>query len=345
MPEQLVEIATRFWSTICEMAPFLIFGFIIAGALSVFVSADWIQRNLGRGRIAPVVKAAAFGVPLPLCSCSVIPVAASLRRHGASRGATTAFLISTPQTGADSIFATFSLLGWVFAVFRPIFALISGILGGTLVAVTGNADRQGGGEGEPTECTGACCTARGGRKIVAALQYGLIVLPRDIGKALTIGLIAGALITVYVGGNDYFSRSVPPGPPQILLMMLVGMPLYICATASIPIAAGLILAGVSPGAAFALLITGPATNAAAIAAIWKVLGPRTCLIYLGTMMVSAFVGGMLLDRLVSIDQVRNMMMHHDSLPWWKHAAGVALMGLLGAAAFRRTGRKNDQPPT
>ena len=342
MPEQLTDIATQFWSTICEMAPFLLFGFLAAGVLSVLVSADWIQRHLGRGRIAPVIKASAFGVPLPLCSCSVIPVATSLRRHGASKGATTAFLISTPQTGVDSIFATFSLLGWVFAIFRPIAALISGVLGGGIVALTGNSN-QGGGEPEQDECTDACCTAQGSGKIVAALQYGLLTLPRDIGKALLIGLIAGALIAVYVGGNDYFSQAVPPGPVQILVLMLVGIPLYICATASIPIAAGLILAGVSPGAAFAMLMTGPATNAATIVTIWKVLGPRTCLIYLGTMMVSAFVGGMLLDRLVSLGDVQQMMMHHASLPWWKHASGVVLIGVLGVGAFWRPDRKADQP--
>ncbi|MDP6543698.1 MAG: SO_0444 family Cu/Zn efflux transporter [Phycisphaerae bacterium] len=345
MLEQFVDIAAQFWSTIGEMAPFLLFGFLAAGVLSVLVSADWIQRHLGRGRIAPVIKASAFGVPLPLCSCSVIPVATSLRRHGASKGATTAFLISTPQTGVDSIFATFSLLGWMFAIFRPIAALISGVLGGGIVAVTGNSDHPGG-DAELPECTDACCTAQGGGgKIVAALQYGLLVLPRDIGKALLIGLIAGALITVYIGDNNYFSQIVPPGPMQILVLMLVGIPLYICATASIPIAASLILAGVSPGAAFAMLMTGPATNAATIVTIWKVLGPRTCLIYLGTMMVSAFVGGMLLDQLINLGDMQQMMMHHHGvLPWWKHASAVALIGILGVGTFWRPDRKADQPP-
>lgn len=344
MPEQLIKIATEFWGTIGEMAPFLLFGFLAAGTLSVLVSADWIQRHLGRGRIAPVIKASAFGVPLPLCSCSVIPVATSLRRHGASKGATTAFLISTPQTGADSIFATFSLLGWTFAIFRPIAALISGVLGGGIVAMTGGSNQTGGGE-ELSECTDACCTAQGrGGKIVGALQYGLLTLPKDIGKALLIGLAAGALITVFIGSNNYFSQAVPPGPLQILVLMLVGVPLYICATASIPIAASLILAGVSPGAAFAMLMTGPATNAATIVTIWKVLGPRTCLIYLATMMVSAFAGGMLLDQLISIDAVQ-MAMHHDSLPWWKHASAVVLIGVLGFGAFWRPGREADHEPS
>jgi uncharacterized protein len=339
MPEQLIEIASRFWETIGEMAPFLLFGFLAAGGLSVIVSADWIERHLGSGRISPVIKASAFGVPLPLCSCSVIPVATSLRRHGASKGATTAFLISTPQTGVDSIFATFSLLGWVFAIFRPIAALVSGVVGGSIVAMGGNSDQPS--EPEQPKCCSSCCSARGKGKIAAALQYGLLTLPGDIGKALLIGLVAGAIITVYIGENNYFSQAVPPGILQILLLMLVGIPLYICATASIPIAASLILAGVSPGAAFAMLMTGPATNAATIVTIWKVLGPRTCLIYLGTMMVSAFVGGILLDQLVSIDQVQ-MSMHHDWLPLWaRHAAGAILIILLAAGALKRPERKAD----
>ncbi len=334
MPEQLTELAWQFWSTIGQMAPFLLFGFLAAGALSVLVSATWIEKNLGRGRLAPVIKASAFGVPLPLGSCWFIRVAAALPKPGASKGATTAFLISTPQTGVDSILATFSLLGWITAVFRPLAALISGVLGGALVSLTGS--NGGPTISDTTPCAEACCTSSGGGKLAAALRYGLIALPRDIGKSLLFGLVLGALITVYIGGNDYFSQTVPPGPVQILLLMLVGIPLYICATASIPIAAG-----VSPGAALAMLITGPATNAATIVTIWKVLGRRTCLIYLGTMMVSAFVGGMLLDSVVTINQVQ-MAMHDDWMPiWFRHASAVGLIGLLGFGAFGRTASHAD----
>ena len=339
MLEEFIDIATQFWGTIGEMAPFLLFGFLAAGLLSVLVSPEWIERHLGRGRLAPVIKASAFGVPLPLCSCSVIPVATSLRRHGASRGAVTAFLISTPQTGVDSIFATFGLLGLTFAIFRPIAALISGVLGGVVVAFTGDSNQAG--AEDHIECTEACCSSPSGGKIVSALRYGLVDLPRDIGRALLVGLLLGALITVYVGGNNYFSQAVPPGAMQILVLMLVGIPLYICATASIPIAASLILAGVSPGAAFAMLMTGPATNVATITTIWKVLGPRTCLIYLGTMMLSAFLGGMLLDQIITIGELQKAM-EHGWLPIWaRHASAVLLIGLLGFGAFRRNGRKSD----
>jgi uncharacterized membrane protein YraQ (UPF0718 family) len=150
-----------------------------------------------------------------------------------------------------------------------------------------------------------------------------------------LGLAIAAVISVLVPG-DYFSRLVPPGPGQILLLMLIGVPIYICATASIPIAAGLILTGVSPGAAFALLMTGPATNAATLATIWKIMGRRTCLIYLGTMLVAAFFGGLLLDSMITIDQVKSAMQTGWMPMWFKSASAVALLLLLGWGAIRRS---------
>ncbi len=127
------EILLKTWETLVEMSPFLLFGFLVAGILYVFIRPELVERHLGGRGILQVVKASLLGVPLPLCSCGVIPVSASLRRHGAGRGATTSFLISTPQTGVDSIMVTLSLLGPVFAIFRPLFAFVSGIFGGAVV--------------------------------------------------------------------------------------------------------------------------------------------------------------------------------------------------------------------
>ena len=167
MLQTVVNMATgfaaEFWVVLAAMAPYLLFGFLVAGFLSIFISADTVEEHLGGGGFLPVLKAAAFGVPLPLCSCGVIPVAASLRRHGASRGATTAFMLSTPQTGVDSILVTYSLLGPVFAVFRPVMALISGILGGTVVSLVAKEDSHD--KGPVIRCTDECCMpkGRGGR--------------------------------------------------------------------------------------------------------------------------------------------------------------------------------------
>lgn len=331
MPEWLSEIPANFWTVLSEMGPYLLFGFFAAGLLSVLLSPELIERHLGGRGVWPVLKASALGVPLPLCSCSVIPVATSIRRHGAGKGATTAFLISTPQTGADSILATFSLLGPVFAVYRPIAALVSGALGGGIVSA---ADKSARHEQAP-KCNEVCCSADIRPSATArALRYGFVTLPRDIGPTLLVGLALAALITAIVP-EGYFSTVVPPGPLQILVLMMVGIPVYICATASIPVAAGLIAAGVSPGAAFALLMTGPATNAATVATVWKIMGRRTCLIYLATMMVAAFAGGLLLDRIVTVTDVRDAM-HQAWMPGWiKTVSAVVLLAVLGAGLLAR----------
>jgi len=320
-----------------EMSPYLLFGFFVAGVLSVVISPEFVERHLGGRGIWPVIKASAFGVPLPLCSCGVIPVSASIRRHGAGKGATTAFLISTPQTGVDSIMATFSLLGPVFAIYRPIAALVSGILGGVLVSATDGGGANGQSD-VPDRCNAACCSGSDEHGMAyRAIVYGFGTLPKDIGKTLLIGLVAAAVISAAVP-EGYFADVVPPGPLQILVLMLVGIPIYICATASIPIAAGLIVAGVSPGAAFALLMTGPATNAAALATIWKVLGRRTCLIYLATMMVCAFVGGLVLDQIVTAREVVDVK-HHGWMPSWvKVVSAVALLALLAGGWLYRPGK-------
>lgn len=341
----LWDIPSAFWAALAEMSPYLLFGFLVAGVLSLWISPAWVERHLGGRGWKPIVKAAAFGVPLPLCSCSVIPVSTSIRRHGASKGATTAFLISTPQTGVDSILATLGMLGWVYAVYRPVVALVSGLLGGAAVALTGRHDPE---SAEPVQrCFQACCSSAADgagekrNRLRHMLRYGFLTLPRDIGPALLIGLAVAALLSALMP-KGYFADLVPPGPWQILVLMLAGIPVYICATASIPIAAGLILAGVSPGAAFALLMTGPATNAATVATVWKVLGVRTCLLYLATMMLSAFLGGLLLDQILSPQEVYHAL-HDDWMPAGvKHAsAGVLLIVLLAGIVARRTGRSAD----
>ena len=328
--EWLWDILRSYWLVLGEMSPYLLFGFFVAGILSVLISTEFIERHLGGHGIGSVIKASAFGVPLPLCSCSVIPVGTSLYRHGASKGATTAFLISTPQTGVDSILATFSLLGLTFAIYRPIVALLSGVLGGVVVSSTRSKSTHTSVTGEEEECTDSCCS--GGVKahglVYRILNYGFITLPRDLGVALLVGITIGAMLSVFIPSGFSITNYISSTPLQILLLMLLGVPIYICATASIPVAAGLILAGVSPGAAFALLVTGPATNVATLASVWKVLGKRTCLIYLATMLVSAFAGGMILDTFLTNEHVR-MSMHSSWMPEWvKIISAVLLIGVI-----------------
>jgi uncharacterized protein len=280
------------------MAPYLLFGFLAAGLLSVCISPQFVERHLGGRGFGPVLKAALLGVPLPLCSCGVIPVSASFYRHGASRAATTSFLLSTPQTGIDSIAITYALLGFVFAVFRPVAALATGLLGGLLVLLLAEPNhRRVNAPSVSAGCTDACCADRGRQNVLwRALQYGFVALPRDIGIALLVGVVIAGIIGALVPPNQW-QPYLGGGIVSIVLMMALGTPLYVCASASVPIAAGLMHAGASPGAALAFLISGPATNAATIATIWRLLGSRTAMVYLLTIAISSVVCGLTLDWL------------------------------------------------
>ncbi len=196
MSDILLHILRESWSVLGQMAPYLLFGFLVAGVLSVCISPEFVERHLGGGGFRPVLKAALWGVPLPLCSCGVIPVSASIHRHGASRAATASFLLSTPQTGVDSIAVTYALLGSLFAVYRPLVALATGLLGGAFVMLLAEGNRDGeAAQSSRQPCQESCCTGRGTRSNVRrALEYGFMVLPRDIGLALLAGVvIAGCM--------------------------------------------------------------------------------------------------------------------------------------------------------
>ncbi len=355
--EMVWQIAIDFWGVLTEMAPYLLFGFLVAGVLSVFISAARVERHLGGGGLVNVLKASLFGVPLPLCSCGVIPVAASLKAHGASRAASVSFLISTPQTGADSIFVTYSLLGGVFAIFRPVAALISGTIGGLITAgltpdpedeTTEAAQAEG-----ADACTDSCRDegeaakehAPSRSRVRRALAYGFGTLPRDIAPALLIGLVLAALITALLP-TQRVAGWLGGGIVGILVMMVLGIPVYVCATASVPIMAALILKGaISPGAGFAFLMTGPATNAATVATVWKMMGRRSAIVYVATMAGTAVLGGLALDSLFEFRGAVPAPPEMWMLPqWFKTFAGAALLGLLGwSIASKWLHRAADTP--
>jgi len=334
MIEIVTTVTTQSWLVLGQMAPYLLLGFLVAGVLSVCISPQRVERHLGGRGFGPVLKAALFGVPLPLCSCGVIPVSASLSRHGASRAATTSFLLSTPQTGVDSIAVTYALLGPVLAVFRPIAALLTGIFGGLLVQLLGEPHSERDAHESPASaCTDDCCAGdEGGGAIGRALRYGFVTLPRDIGLALVVGiLIAGVMAAVVP--QDRLGTYLGGGVLSILLLMAVGVPVYVCATASVPIAAGFMHMGASPGAALAFLIAGPATHAASFTTIWKVLGRRTAILYLTTVAVSAVVCGLLLDWLVpALATAMPELAAHDHAAaeggWFANMSAVALIAML-----------------
>jgi uncharacterized membrane protein YraQ (UPF0718 family)/copper chaperone CopZ len=351
MMQWIVDFVIASWAVFGAMAPYLLLGFGVAGLLSVLISAEWVERHLGGSGFGQIVKASLFGVPLPLCSCGVIPVAASLRRHGASKGATTAFLLSTPQTGVDSIAVTYGLLGPFLAVVRPIAALVTGLFGGSLVQTfNGNgAVETGGAATDPDSagCSDACCdddAKKDSSKIIEALHYGFVVLPRDIGRALVYGVLISGLIAAFVAPQaleSYLGGGLLP----MLAAMAIGIPLYVCATASTPIALGLIHAGLSPGAALVFLISGPATNSAALTTLWKILGRRSAILYLLTVVVASLATGLAVDGLIgagglpasalvpaaSSIAAQNAHAHHEegaSMPWFELVCAIVLLAVL-----------------
>lgn len=334
MQEFLLNLLRSFWTTLSQMSPYLLFGFLVAGFLSILVPPALVERHLGGKGLWPIVKSSIFGVPLPLCSCGVIPVAASLRRHGASRGATTAFLLSTPQTGVDSILVTYSLLGAVIAIFRPIAAFVSGLVGGAAVAYLAGDEENGGTEN--SQCHGECCVPSGREgKLVRSLKYGFVTLPQDIGRAVIIGLVIAAFISAIIP-KDFLAGRLGTGFVGMLVMMAVGIPMYVCATASVPIAAALMAKGASAGAAMVFLMTGPATNAATIATVWKIMGRRTAIIYLATVALTSLAAGFLLDHVFARGAVPRHAhdMENMGVGWFNAAAAVALILVLGLALWR-----------
>lgn len=280
---------------LAEMAPYLLLGFFVAGLLYAFVPADFYRKHLSKPGAWAVIKAALIGIPLPLCSCGVLPTAVSLRRNGASRGAATAFLIATPQTGVDSIAATYSLLGPVFAVMRPLAALLTAFAGGMLV----NREEKSspGLCAEEVDTIDAPSSDGFVEKMGDALRYGFVEMVQNIGKWLIIGLLIAAAITVFVPDGFFTFFSSYPFLSMIAVVA-VAIPMYVCSTGSIPIALSLMLKGLSPGAAFVLLMAGPAANFASIIIVGNSLGKRTAAIYLATIVAGAIAFGLCIDYLM-----------------------------------------------
>ena len=271
------------------MSPFLLLGFLIAGILHVFVPKQFYSRYLSRSNRFSVVYAALLGIPLPLCSCGVIPTAIGLRNERASKGAVASFLIATPQTGIDSILATFSLMGLGFAVVRPVAALVTGVCSGLLVNrfVPDDADCQ--------ECSTNISQPTGNR-LWRVLKYAYFQMIQDIGLRLIIGLLIAALINVAVPDDFFFGFSQHP-ILQMFAVLLIAVPMYICSTGSIPIAAALIWNGLSPGAALVMLMAGPAVNMASILVVRKSLGTRFTLIYLLTIVLFSIIFGLIINAM------------------------------------------------
>ncbi|MCK4875905.1 MAG: SO_0444 family Cu/Zn efflux transporter, partial [Sulfurimonas sp.] len=285
-----MEIITLFFTALLDlsnaMAPYILFGLLFAGILHELVPDSIVTKHLGKESIGSVIKSTIFGIPLPVCSCGVIPLATSIKKSGASKGATLSFLISTPITGVDSILATFGMFGWVFTIYRVItsmfIAMFAGILTNLLDKETEKKDTFSM-KAPQDEVVAHCCSSKSScstdekKKSFSfskAMKYAFVTLLGDIAKPLFWGLVLGALITIAIPQNlsdilvkyDWLSY---------LIAIAIAVPMYVCATASLPIAAALMLSGVSAGAAFVFLSAGPATNTVTIGVVKKMLGTKS----------------------------------------------------------------------
>ncbi len=335
------------WELTLEMSPYLLLGFLIAGLLNGVFSKTWLERQLGKRGWASSIKAALFGVPLPLCSCGVIPTGVSLYKKGASKGATTSFLISTPQTGIDSILVTYALMGWAYAIVRPIIAFITGIFGGFFVD---NFDKVN----EDIKDTPSCsdCSVEPSKQhwFDRIFKYAFFTFLQDISRWLIVGLLLASVISMLVP-EQFFEQGILSEPIIGMLIVLVAsIPLYVCATASVPIAAVLLMKGISPGAAIVFLMAGPATNIATFTVIWNAIGKRMTIIYLASIVGGAMLFGLIIDYVLpeswlqyfSVTEV--VSQHHHLLPHWlSFSSAIILTILILNAEIRKLLPKKSEP--
>ena len=325
----MIEIfIDKLWSFILEISPYLIMGFFFSGILSVVLSVETVTKYLGKNKSSSVFLASLFGIPLPLCSCGVIPVFSYLKKHGASKSATTSFLISTPQTGVDSIMITYSLLGPIFAIYRPIVAFVSGLIGGTLVSVLDKDKELNENE---TICDEDCCDGKDG-VVYRIIDYGFVKLPQDIGSVLVAGILAAAFIAVIIPEN-YF-MTIGSGILGMIIMLLLGLPSYVCATASVPIALALHLKGFSMGSLMVFLMSGPATNIATISVALKQLGRKSTLIYIFSIVVCSIISGLLFDLMFPGLKLEEALSSMAMLPYWLEMTSAVLLILILFNVFR-----------
>ena len=357
----MLELLNNLLDLSLEAAPWLLLGIVVGGILKAWIPTDLMQRHLGGKGVMPVIKGAILGAPLPLCSCGVIPAALAIRKAGASKKATVSFLVSTPETGVDSVSISYALLGPFMAIVRPVAAVASALVAGMLagpedapaarakpavskldaipVAVTSCCS---GDDDSGSSCCGGEETAPPQgfmARTLEGLRYGFTQLLDDILLWLIVGLVFAALVKTFVPAS--FLAQWGAGLPAMLVMLVIGIPMYVCATASTPIAAGLMLAGVSPGATLVFLMAGPATNIATLGIIGKELGKRAMTGYLIGVMGVALAAGLATDWAVQqwgIDIQAQLEAGQDILPAWVSWGSFIILVLAALRPVLPAGR-------
>jgi len=334
----LLTILSASWDLLLDASAYVILGIVAAGLLKSFMPPDFIVRHLGQGRILPIFKAALLGIPLPICSCGVMPAANSLKKHGASSGATLAFMVATPESGVDSIAASYALLDPLMTVMRPLAALFSALAVGIIEEFSGKKNRAARAEERllfiPLNYRESASSAppTNGQNLTGKIKYGLhyafTEIWGDLAPWFIFGILLSGVITALLP-EDFIGRYLAGGPMAMLIMLAVGIPLYICATASTPIAAALIMKGISPGAALVFLLTGPATNMVSLAMLTGMIGKKGTIRYLFGLSAASLLCGLLLDliyHLAGITPRGHIGLASENLPYsWRLTAALLLV--------------------
>lgn len=367
----IILLAQNFLALFVESAPWLLLGLLVAGIMHELVPVTFLEKHMGSASFGSISKAAIIGAPLPLCSCGVIPAALGLRRSGASKSSTISFLVSTPETGVDSVSVSYALLGPLYAIVRPIAAILSAIYAGLMVRFFAEPDTHINKKDQVDRSQSSCCSSKvtpepvaktsccasehshdhdgadmtsqtdnvQSSKVTKVFAYASGKLLEDIVVWLLIGLALAAAIKTWVPTD--FLTQWGDGIIAMLVMALIGIPMYICATASTPLAVGFLAAGLSPGAVLVFLMAGPATNVSTMGMIKQEMGARTLVLYLFSV-ISASIGfGYALNYLVSSFSLASMIKTDSHVH--EHGANVqviyALCALLLAGLMLRLGFK------
>lgn len=350
--EILRAVAAGAWETFFLAAPFVLFGLAIAGALHVLLSRQWVERWMGGGGLGGAAKAAAFGVPLPICSCGVVPVSIELQRKGASRPASLSFLITTPESSADAVLLTWGMLGPVMAIVRPLASFATGLLAAVLATVfpaSGPEEPSSPPAGEPVEPSVAPVVAPAVDSGVApeaapgaapasrwrrAVRYAFVEMLDDIAFWLVVGVLLAGVIQALVPadlGSSRLGAGWLSGLLTMLVLLVAGIPLYVCASASTPIGAALVAKGISPGAVLVFLLAGPATNAASLVLLLRHFGKSFVRIYLVSIALGALAAGIALDAGLAVTGWRivpRLAAHSSGVVGAVHWATVAIFAAL-----------------
>ena len=342
---KIPQILDASWAVLLEAAPFVLLGFFVAGLLKAFMPDDFVATHLGGNGFGSILKASAIGVPIPLCSCGVLPAAAGLKKQGAGKGALASFLISTPETGVDSIAVSYALLDPVMAVVRPVAGFLTALVAGVAVSASekfGVVSEEPVAEKTQASCSSSCCCGHKNPvkkgpvdKLKAGMEFAFGDLLKDVGGWLFLGvLLAGTISTLL--SPEIIERLFSNELLSMAFMFAISVPLYVCATASTPVAAAFALKGVSPGAALVFLLAGPATNAASLTVITRLLGKRATVVYLLAIVAVSFAAGMLVNHLyamlgLDIRHWVSQAQHEEATP--VAIASAVILALLVAKSY------------